>query len=81
MLIVYSDCKNKEKVPFRGLKFGIKGIQIEKMQENKCNSSLSPSTNLLFTIDDFSYHHSARNNFLSRFTQNNDPLFCAKRYF
>ena len=33
MLIVYFVCKIKKKAPFRGLIFGIKGTQIEKMQE------------------------------------------------
>lgn len=33
MLIVYFGYKIRKKAPFRGLIFGIKGTQIEKMQE------------------------------------------------
>lgn len=35
MLIVYFGCKIREKAPLRGLIFGIKGIQIGKMQEKQ----------------------------------------------
>ena len=41
-LIVYSDCKIKEKAPFRGLLFGIKGIQIGNHQAvQKCPIKLA----------------------------------------
>lgn len=51
MLIVYFVCKIKKKAPLKGLIFDIKGIQIGKMLENKCNSSFLPSTKLLIMIN------------------------------